>query len=212
MTFSTTKKMSTSQFTAALRYVPSAVCIVTTYVDTRPWGLTVSAFASVSAEPPTILVCVNRRTRTCSSIETSGAFGVSFLSVEQCHIAEAGSAPGVPKFLEAHTSDAHSGYSEDYGLSIGSIESETARQYYWSSSDAASPAVYGAYLHLHCSLDRVVDGGTHAIVIGRVESIDDRGGEPDPLVYHDRGFHALGPRLADRNEQPLEPSATKGAT
>jgi flavin reductase (DIM6/NTAB) family NADH-FMN oxidoreductase RutF len=213
MSYSPTKGVSIQQFTAALRHVPSAVCIVTTYVDTRPWGLTVSAFSSVSAEPPTVLVCVNRNTTTAWSIETSGSFGVSFLSEEQKHIAETGAAPGVPKFLEAHTSDEHSGFSPDYGLSVGGIESETARQYYWSSSHAPSPAVYGAYCHFHCSVDRIVDGGSHAIVLGRVQSVVDNTGEDTrPLVYYNRGFHALGPRLADRSEQPLDPTPTKGAT
>jgi flavin reductase (DIM6/NTAB) family NADH-FMN oxidoreductase RutF len=214
MTFIATEYATAERFTAALRHVPSAVCIVTTYVDTRPWGLTVSAFASVSAQPPTVLVCVNRRTGTCASIEGSGAFGISFLSESQRHVAESGAAPGVPKFLEAHTSDEHSGYSPDYGLSVGSIECGPARQYYWSSSRVSSPAVFGAYCHLDCSVERIVDGGdTHAIVIGRVEIVADRA--PDgarPLVYHDAGFHALGARLGDRADDiPLGATPVKGA-
>jgi flavin reductase (DIM6/NTAB) family NADH-FMN oxidoreductase RutF len=211
MPFSATETASPERFTAALAGVPTAVCIVTTYVDGRPWGLTVSAFASVSAAPPTVLVCVNRRTRTCSSIENSGAFGVSFLSEQQRHIAETGAAAGVPKFLEAHTADQHNGYSPEYGLSLGSIESETARQYYHSTSRASSPAVHRAYCHLHCSVERIVAGGeTHAVVIGRVDAIDHRGDGASPLVYHDRGFHALGARLAERSERPLEPTPLKG--
>lgn len=211
MGFSETEVLSADHFAAALATVPTAVCVVTTYVGGRPWGLTVSAFASVSADPPTVLVCVNRRTRTCTSIETSGSFGVSFLSEEQRHVAESAAAPGLPKFLEAHTSDAHCGYSPEYGLSVGTIESETARQYYWSGSHAPSPAVYRAYCHLHCSLERVVDGGaSHAVVFGRVRSIDRTGDGSTPLVYHQRGFHALGARLADRRRRPLEPTPTKG--
>jgi flavin reductase (DIM6/NTAB) family NADH-FMN oxidoreductase RutF len=204
MSFIAAEDATRARFTAALRHVPSAVCIVTTYVNARPWGLTVSAFASVSADPPTVLVCVNRRTGTCASLESSGAFGVSFLSEAQRHVAESGSAAGVPKFLEAHTSDEHSGYNPDYGLSVGSIEGGPARQYYWSSSRVSSPAVFGAYCHLDCSVERIVEGGdTHAIVIGRVEVVADRARDGvGPLVYHDGGFHALGPRLGDRADLP----------
>jgi flavin reductase (DIM6/NTAB) family NADH-FMN oxidoreductase RutF len=198
-------------FTKALRYVPTAVCIVTSYVDERPWGLTVSAFASVSADPPTILVCVNRATRTCWSIERSGVFGVSFLAEDQSAVAENGATPGVPKFFEAHTSDADAGWSTDWGMSVGSVESQTARQFYLSTDSASSPAVHGAYLHLNCALDRVVDAGTHAIAIGRVESVGDCGATGRPLLYHDRGFHALGPRLAGRVPVGTAPPATEGA-
>jgi flavin reductase (DIM6/NTAB) family NADH-FMN oxidoreductase RutF len=199
--------MRPQEFTEALRHVPSAVCIVTTYVGGRPWGLTVSAFSAVSADPPTILVCVNRQTATRVTIESSGVFGVSLLAENQKHIAEQGAAPGIPKFLEDHTSDEHAGYSPEWGLSAGSIDSESARQYYWTGSSAASPSVHGAFCHLDCSVERVVDGGnSHAIVIGRVESLTNRGESLRPLVYHDRGFHELGPRLADRSDRPVDPA------
>jgi flavin reductase (DIM6/NTAB) family NADH-FMN oxidoreductase RutF len=211
MIFSDTKGITQQEFTAALRYVPTAVTIVTSYVGGRPWGLTVSAFSSVSADPPTILVCVNRQTATCATIESSGAFGVSLLAEDQQHVAVQGAASGVPKFLEDHTTDEHAGYSPEWGLSVGGIDSESARQYYWTSSSIASPSVYGAFCHFDCSVDRIVDGGnSHAIVLGRVASVRDRGDSVRPLVYYDRGFHELGPRLADRSDAPVAPP--KGAS
>jgi flavin reductase (DIM6/NTAB) family NADH-FMN oxidoreductase RutF len=175
--------------------VPTSVTIVTTYVDLRPWGQTVSAFASVSADPPTVLVCINRRTATCASLESSGAFGVSFLADTQRHVAEAGAAAGTPKFLEQYTPEERSGYSPEYGLSVGSIESAPARQYYASQSPVTSPVVHGAYCHLDCSIARIVDVGTHAVVIGAVEAIIDGEGDQLPLIYHDRAFHALGDKV-----------------
>lgn len=182
-------------FTNALRRVPTPVTIVTTYIDLRPWGQTVSAFASVSAEPPTVLVCVNRRTATCASLESSGTFGVSFLADTQRHVAEAGAAPGTPKFLEQFTPEERSGYSPEYGLSVGSIESGPARQYYDSRAPATSPVVHGSYCHLDCSIVRIVDVGTHAVVIGAVDEIIEGNAEQLPLLYHDRAFHALGDQV-----------------
>jgi flavin reductase (DIM6/NTAB) family NADH-FMN oxidoreductase RutF len=209
MAFSAAKGVEQARFLTALRHVPTAVCIVTTYIDTRPWGLTVSAFSSVSADPPTVLVCVNRRTVTCASIELSGVFGVSFLSEEQRHVAETGAAPGVPKFLEEHIAEGNA-YSWEYGPSAGSVESESARQFYGASGGATSPAVHGAYCHFHCSVERIVDGGdSHAIVLGRVDAVDLGSTEAlRPLLYHDRGFHTLGARLAERTEQPLDSKGT----
>ena len=175
--------------------MPTSVTIVTTYIELRPWGQTVSAFASVSAEPPTVLVCINRRTATCASLESSGAFGVSFLADTQRHIAEAGAAPGTPKFLEQFTPEERSGYSPEYGLSVASIESGPARQYYDSQAPVASPVVHGAYCHLDCSIARIVDVGTHAVVIGAVEEIIEGEADQLPLLYHDRAFHALGDQV-----------------
>lgn len=172
--------------------------IVTTYIDLRPWGQTVSAFASVSADPPTVLVCINRRTATCASLESSGAFGVSFLADTQRHVAEAGAAPGTPKFLEQFTPEQLSGYSPEYGLSAASIESGPARQYYDSQAPAASPVVHGAYCHLDCAVARIVDVGTHAVVIGAVEEIIEGEADQLPLLYHDRAFHALGGQVERR--------------
>jgi flavin reductase (DIM6/NTAB) family NADH-FMN oxidoreductase RutF len=196
MTFSVAEKAVRERFTSALRRVPAAVCLVTGYVDLRPWGQTVSAFASVSADPPTVLVCVNRSTVTCASLEHSGAFGVSFLSEAQLPVAEAGSALGAPKFLEQHTSEEQMGYSPEYGFGAGSVECGAARQYYWSDAPASSPVVHGALCHLDCSVDRLVDASTHAVVIGRVDAIIDGETGQRPLIYHDRHFHALGPRIS----------------
>jgi flavin reductase (DIM6/NTAB) family NADH-FMN oxidoreductase RutF len=186
MRFSQTESVAPEQFIAALSGVPTAVTIVTTYVEGRPWGLTVSAFASVSAAPPTVLVCVNRHTSTCASIERAGAFGISFLCDDQRRLAETSALPGVPKFLDDHV-----------GV---------------PAADAAmSPAVDGAFCHLHCSVERIVDGGdSHAVVFGRVAAIEDGGDCSRPLVYHSRGFHALGDRLADRSVRQLQPSPVKG--
>lgn len=195
MSFSVIEGAIRERFIEALRRVPTPVCLVTSYVDLRPWGQTVSAFSSVSADPPTVLVCVNRRTVTCASIERSGAFGVSFLSEAQRLLAEAGAERGAPKFLERHTSEEHSGYSPEYGFSAASVECGPARQHYWSDAPASSPVVHGAYCHLDCSVDRVVDAGTHVVVLGRVDAVIDGTRQRRPLVYHDREFHALGPRI-----------------
>ncbi len=175
--------------------MPTSVTLVTTYVDLRPWGQTVSAFASVSADPPAVLVCINRRTATYASLQNSGAFGVSFLADTQRHVAEAGAAAGTTKFLEQYTPEERSGYSPEYGLGVGSIESVPARQYYASQAPVTSPIVHGAYCHLDCSIARIVEVGTHAVIIGAVEAIGEGEGDQLPLLYHDRTFHALGDKV-----------------
>lgn len=94
-----------AQFADALRNVPSPVAVVTTEVSGRPWGLTVSAFCSVSADPPTILVGLSRHTQTFRVIDETKVFGVSLLAEDQFKTAELTALPGVPKFLELDALD-----------------------------------------------------------------------------------------------------------
>ena len=67
-------------FVDAMRKVPTVVSVITSYVDGRPWGLTVSAFCSVEADPPTVMVSLGRHTRTLADVSVVGRFGVSILS------------------------------------------------------------------------------------------------------------------------------------
>src|SRR5262245_25574593 len=87
-------------FADAMSTLASGVVLVTCRLDGRPWGMTVTAFASVSANPPTVLVSLRSDSPCARAIAATGAFGVSILSRNQTEIAEYGSAPGAPKFLE----------------------------------------------------------------------------------------------------------------
>ena len=67
-------------FRACMRQVPGAVTVVTTVHEGTRGGLTATAVCSVSADPPQILVCVNRSSSAEAVIVAAGRFGVSFLS------------------------------------------------------------------------------------------------------------------------------------
>ena len=90
-----------SDFVDAMRTLASGVMLVTGWIGDRPWGMTVTGFASVSAEPPTILVSLGSATTSARAIHATGSFGVSILAAEQLPVARYGSAPGVPKFIES---------------------------------------------------------------------------------------------------------------
>ena len=66
-------------FRAAMARFPGAVTIVSARAATGRLGLTATAVCSVSAEPPSLLACVNRRTGTCAAVADSGLFNVSLL-------------------------------------------------------------------------------------------------------------------------------------
>jgi flavin reductase ActVB len=154
-------------FRDAMSLLAAGVVMVTTRIDDRPWGLTVSACCSVSMAPPMLLVSLGATTASARAIEASGSFGVSILGERLIETARFGSARGAPKFIE----DFH----------------DTA-----ADERSVSPAVAGAISHVDCSVAHAHAVADHVIFLGRVENVIGAHRHDDPLVYHDRRWHRLG--------------------
>jgi len=152
-----------SAFTEAMSALASGVVMVTTRVDDRPWGTTVSAFTSVSAEPPTILVSLRSDAATAQAIDESGRFGVSILGRHHCAVARHGSKRGASKFLERFAD------ADRQGL---------------------TPSVAGALAHLDCEVTEQLQVADHTIFVGRVRDVRIAGGG-EPLVYFRRAYRTL---------------------
>jgi flavin reductase (DIM6/NTAB) family NADH-FMN oxidoreductase RutF len=153
-------------FTAAMRELASGVVLVTSLVEGRAWGMTVTAFASVSADPPTVLVSLGSMTASARSIEAGGSFGVSLLGQQHRAAARRGSRPGGPKFLEPFGARA--------------------------PVDGGSPVLPGALAHLDCEVVDRVRVADHTVFFGRVREVEvSPGGRP--LVYAGRAYRALAP-------------------
>jgi flavin reductase (DIM6/NTAB) family NADH-FMN oxidoreductase RutF len=158
-------------FTEAMSALASGVVIVTCWVGERPWGMTVTAFASVSADPPTLLVSLGSDSASARAIRAGRRFGVSILAAEQVAVAHLGAAPGAAKFLER------------FAVPDG--------------PDLGSPAVAGALAHLDCTLAQAVPAADHTVFLGRVRGVR-RGRPGEPLVYARRGYRTLaGPGRPD---------------
>jgi flavin reductase (DIM6/NTAB) family NADH-FMN oxidoreductase RutF len=144
----------------------SGVVLVTCRHAGRPWGMTVTAFASVSADPPTVLVSLGSGTASARAIAATGAFGVSILSREQIGVAQHGAVAGAAKFLDAL---------------VEPLERLSA-----------SPAVPQALAHLDCDVVDIVDAADHTVFFAHVRAVRRlRGG--DPLLYHGRGYGSFSP-------------------
>src|SRR5258705_14008963 len=74
------ESVEAERYRDAMRRVPAAVTIVTTQHDNEANGLTATAVCSVTADPPQVLVCVNREASAHSLIARSRRFVVNFLS------------------------------------------------------------------------------------------------------------------------------------
>ena len=135
-------------FRLAMRRMVSGVTVVTTRHDGRPWGMTVNAFSSVCAEPPTVLVCVNNRTVTAVDITRDGRFAVNLLSQDQLFLSRLCARPGEVKYLD------------DYTVRPDKLPGR-----------ATMPVLRDSLATFDCRVSDARPVGTHFVVIGTVEAI-----------------------------------------
>ena len=154
-------------FRAAMARFPGAVTIVTTGTGPDRRGLTATAVCSVTADPPSLLVCLNRKTGTCAAITQRGHFNVNLLSDEGGQIAltfaGAQGATGEAKF---QTGD-------------------------WLEDARGLPRLTTAVACFSCEVAESVEAGSHTMFIGRIIGIDQR--ERPALLYEQSRFHRLAP-------------------
>jgi flavin reductase (DIM6/NTAB) family NADH-FMN oxidoreductase RutF len=171
-----TETLRGAAFAEAMSRLASGVAVVTCSRDGRPWGTTVTAVASVSADPPTVLVSLGSTASSADAIAAAGHFGVSLLEQSQQMVARYCSLPGLPKFLEPFTREAHSG----------------------------SPMISGALAHLDCELVEQLEVADHTVFFGRVrDARSARNGAP--LLYFHRDYRRLIDPLAPRLPRGARP-------
>jgi flavin reductase ActVB len=145
----------------AMSRLPGGIVVVTTWISSRPWGLTVSSCCSLSMQPPLLLICLQNGSQSTKAILEQGCFGVSVLATDQVEVARQVAMPGKPKFID--------------DLVIPEAEMGT-------------PALKGALASIHCELYNALVVGDHTILIGEVGEVV-LGRLREPLVYFHREFH-----------------------
>jgi flavin reductase len=153
-----------SRYRDAMRRVPAAVTIVTARYEQEANGLTATAVCSVTADPPQVLVCVNRGATAESLIAKSRRFVVNFLSEDHEDRARRFSEPKL------------AGQTRFDGIS-------------WIEMSTGSPAMADAIVALDCSVNTDLICGTHAIYLANV--LDVRVGDAAPLLYRAGEFCRL---------------------
>jgi len=138
--------VSAASFRNAMRQLAGGVSVITVGRDQDISGMTVTSVTSLSAEPPSLLVCINRSSSSWPLFEKYGAFAVNILHAEQQHIAERftgrGGATGAARFEGAQ----------------------------WSTLATGVPVLADGLAALDCRIEEVIHRHSHAIVIGRVEA------------------------------------------
>lgn len=155
-------------FIAAMRQVAATVTVVTTDGPAGQAGATVSAFTSLSADPPSVLVCLKADSRIARAVQDNGVFCVNILPEDAADIARA----------FAGTFD-HMRENRFEGLDVSNTE--------------FGPILPRATAFT-CSLNHRHVHGSHAICIGDVTGISNAGEKP--LTYMSGTFHIVRPQQA----------------
>lgn len=131
--------VSKSAFREALARFASGVVVVTGHTPGGPVGFTVSAFSSVSLEPPLVLFCIAKTASAYTAIMAAPLFGISILEEGQAEIATQFARQGVDRFE---------------GVALRAA--------------ARVPLIEGALAQLECRPHALHDAGDHTIVVGEV--------------------------------------------
>jgi flavin reductase ActVB len=154
--------ISNVEFRAALSNFASGVTVVTTIdASGKMHGITVSAFCSVSLEPPMVLICIEKTTASHYAFEESEIFVVNILEESQADVSERFASPYLDKF-------------DGVEFELGSL---------------AAPMLKGALVNLECRLRHSLNGGDHSIFVGEVEDAIFAVGRP--LVYFSSDYRML---------------------
>lgn len=151
-----------ADFRHALGHFCTGVTVVAAVsADGEPIGFSCQSFAALSLDPPLILFCPGKTSRTWPHIEQAGTFCVNVLSHEQ----------------------------RDVSMVFGRAGSDKFAAVDWSPAPSGAPVLSGALTWIDCSVESVSDGGDHHIVIGRVTALGDSiNGRP--LLFF-RGSYAV---------------------
>lgn len=149
----TLRPLTSDEFRDVIGRFASGVAIITTALNGTPYGTTASAVASVTLEPPMLLICMNRESGTGRAITVVRRFAVNILSEDQADLAARFATKDRSKFSGVPT-----GHSE-HGI----------------------PMLEGSLATLECLVAHQVQAGTHVVFLGGVESGCGRQGPP--LAY-----------------------------
>jgi flavin reductase (DIM6/NTAB) family NADH-FMN oxidoreductase RutF/nitroreductase len=160
-------------FKSLMRNIASSVAVITTNQSERLHGMTATAICSVSADPATILIVVNRSTRSHPIISATKAFTVNILADHQHAIGR--------RFASKHE-DPFDGIKYHTGLN-------------------GSPILDDVAAHIACVTVSEFEVETHTIFVGRVVGGDVS--KAPPLLYHEGAYKSVSPRFSDRNVAPM---------
>lgn len=133
-----------ADFRGAMRHLTGGVSVITAGRAKEISGMTVTSVTSLSVEPPSLIVSINRAASSWPLIARHRAFGVNILNADQLEIAERFTGKGGLKGAERFTGAE------------------------WTTRASGVPLLVGALAAVDCEVEEIIERHSHAIVIGRV--------------------------------------------
>lgn len=152
-------------FRRVLGHVPTGVTVVTGVGNGAPAGLAIGSFGSVSLDPPLVMFCPGRSSKSWPLIERTGSFCVNVLAEDQAAISSLFAGRDPDKFAGVE----------------------------WGTRATGSPVIEGCLAWIDCAIETVHEAGDHWIVVGRVADLGVDRPEVGPLIFFKGGYGAIGP-------------------
>jgi flavin reductase len=158
------KPVDGQQFKLGMRTLAGAVNIITSMNAGHRYGMTATAVCSATADPPTVLVCINKLAATHDAIAKGKVFCVNVLRADDWEVSTlfSGAQTGESRFKHGN----------------------------WTRLSTGSPVLVDALVSFDCRVVKKVAHGTHTIFLGEVEQIL-IGKKGKPLLYSDGQYAKL---------------------
>lgn len=151
------------EFKNVLKLWASGVSVVTTNSAAGEQGMTATSFASVSMDPPQILVCINDSAETGDAIMETKKFAINILTAAQEQVSNQ--------------------------FAGGSSMQERFANVVWHKGDLDVPVLDEALASMECTVVQQVRAGTHWVIIGEIQSTQCQSG--DPLLYFNSSYRKI---------------------
>jgi 3-hydroxy-9,10-secoandrosta-1,3,5(10)-triene-9,17-dione monooxygenase reductase component len=162
----TAEPIDSRVFRQVLGQFATGITIITTSNDDVPSGFACQSFAALSLDPPLVLFCPTKVSRSWQAIEASGRFCVNILAEGQ----------------------------RETCARFGSREPDKFAGIDWSASPLGSPVIAGSLAFIDCTVDSVHDGGDHHVVFGRVRALSEMPTvKPRPLLFYRGEYTGIEP-------------------
>jgi flavin reductase len=145
----------------------AAVNVVTTDGPAGRSGMTASAVVSVTDEPPTLAVCINRSSRNNAIMKINGILAVNTLCSGQREV------------------------SNVFNGATGCTREDRFRAGQWHILATGAPILRGASVSFDCRITDILEKGTHTVFFAEIEAVHSEG-ETEGLIYFGRGYHPVG--------------------
>lgn len=162
-----------TRYREAMSRLGAAVNVITTAGPAGRSGLTASAVCSVTDEPATLLVCINRSSRTYAAFVQNNVLCVNTLAPDHQELSRLFSSP---TDMEARFAAAD-----------------------WTQLETGSPVLLGASVAFDCTISQISEVGSHGVLFCRVQNVEVGPGQSG-LIYMNRAYHGL--MVQPRTETP----------